>query len=207
MIPSARSHSQHCRECKRAFEYILETVAREPVIKNKNFRWPAGPDEQADLGKDASLFLRHVYECLLARARAELGPELATLVSAPRMAPVDYFLPEHRAIVEFDERQHFTIARKLSLQLYKDAPIHSQVNFDVARWIALCDIHQMRDVNPPHRDWQRAWLDTLRDVRAAHAGGMNPIRRVYAGDAIWCRIAINSAEEQQRVRTFLHGIQ
>jgi hypothetical protein len=199
MTITPQRHNQHCKECKERFVLLLEYIAGERILRNQSFGWSASPVDQSDLGDDASAFLEKIYERLLMAAREELGTGLTTLVRASRMSPVDYFLPRLRAIIEFDERQHFTPARRLTLEMYKDAPIGFAVNFDAERWIELCEHHQARDRLPPHRDWQRAWLDTLRDTRSAFIGNLEPIRRVYAGDTVWCRADLNSPEGQQRV--------
>ena len=41
-----------------------------------------------------------------------------TFVGRSRLRGADYFLPERRVAVEFDEPQHFTAPRHLTLTLY-----------------------------------------------------------------------------------------
>jgi hypothetical protein len=58
--------------------------------------------------------------------------------------------------------------------------------FSRERWLQLCAELNRRDNSPPYRDEQRAWLDTLRDF-APTCLGLQPVVRIYAGAAMWCR--------------------
>jgi hypothetical protein len=53
-----------------------------------------------------------------------------------RALSCDFYLPAHRMIIEFDERQHFTLPRAASLKAY---PTAVPLGFDKERWIALCE--------------------------------------------------------------------
>jgi hypothetical protein len=102
MVRAVRGHGHRCKKCKDRFAFVLESIGKEPVHRNVNFNWPAFLTHQANLGGDASAFLDCVYGRLLKAAWGELGSALTALVRAPLMAPVDYFLPRSRAVVEFD---------------------------------------------------------------------------------------------------------
>jgi hypothetical protein len=106
------------------------------------------------------------------------------LVERQWLRPVDYFLPARRVVVEFDETQHFTAPRRLTLALY---PVNFPLGFDRARWMTLCAKLDRHDDSPPHRDEQRAWLDVLRDFASA-LGVNRPTVRIYAGDNVWCTL-------------------
>ena len=69
------------------------------------------------------------------------------------MAPCDFWVPDPGFIVEFDERQHFTIPRKLALSKY---PAVQPLGFPQERWIVLCEHHTAKDNDPCYRDEQRA---------------------------------------------------
>ena len=56
--------------------------------------------------------------------------------------------------------QHFTKPREIALGLY---PQNIPYGFSVERWRKLCESLDKRDNDPPYRDEQRAWYDTLRD--------------------------------------------
>jgi len=79
----------------------------------------------------------------------------------------DFFLPRRNAIVEVDERQHFTKPRALALRNY---PASTSLGFDRGRWIEDCECIAATDPSPPHRDEQRAYYDSLRDLLTAKNG-------------------------------------
>ena len=87
----------------------------------------------------------------------------AKIKARARVLEVDFFLPSLNAAVEFDERQHFTEERKISLQCYEPP------GFDKERWIQLCS-SSIQDPDPPCRDWERAFRDAVRDIRAVQHG-------------------------------------
>lgn len=75
----------------------------------------------------------------------------------------DFFISSERLIVEYDERQHFTEQRAKALELY---PGDMPLDFDRDQWIAACRTIKATDPTPPHRDEQRAFYDSLRDILA-----------------------------------------
>lgn len=79
----------------------------------------------------------------------------------------DFFLPRERLIVEYDERQHFTLQRAKALELY---PPDLPLSFDREEWLNACRTIQATDRTPPYRDEQRAFYDSLRDIFAARNG-------------------------------------
>ncbi|MGA2262880.1 MAG: hypothetical protein ABSH28_15780 [Acidobacteriota bacterium] len=79
----------------------------------------------------------------------------------------DFYLPDQRLIVEYDERQHFTRPRALSLALY---PSELDLGFDRAEWIRSCERTDAHDSSPAYRDEQRAYYDAVRDILAAQNG-------------------------------------
>jgi hypothetical protein len=82
-----------------------------------------------------------------------------------RRLELDFFLPKRNVAVEYDERQHFTKERRLTLEFYD----LGNYPFDVDRWSSLCS-DKIIDPDPPCRDWQRAFRDTVRDFRAREHG-------------------------------------
>lgn len=92
-----------------------------------------------------------------------------------RRLEFDFYLPRFNVAVEFDERQHFTDERRRTLELYDFIPD----GFDLNRWMALCS-PRIIDAFPPCRDWERAYRDAVRDLRA-RANGM-PLVRLYYRD-------------------------
>ncbi|MBA3351425.1 MAG: hypothetical protein H0U23_03200 [Blastocatellia bacterium] len=111
----------------------------------------------------------------------------------------DFYLPDHRLIIEFDERQHFTLPRAASLRAY---PTDSQAGFDRERWIALCQEIQAGDNSPVYRDEQRAFYDAIRDIVAPQMG-FKPVVRVFEGDVLWERESTLS----DAAKSILHTIE
>jgi len=97
-----------------------------------------------------------------------------------RKLKCDFHVPACRLILEYDERQHFTIPRAISLRHY---PKNAKVAFDVDRWIGLCEQIRCVDKAPPFRDEQRAYYDSARDLK----GGENGFKmlRLKHGDFDW----------------------
>jgi hypothetical protein len=93
----------------------------------------------------------------------------------------DYYLPEVNLIIEFDERQHFTLLRSASLQAY---PTYIKTGFDKSRWIDLSKKINAGDNSPIYRDEQRAFYDSLRDIIAPQVG-LKPIVRIFEEDVLW----------------------
>lgn len=87
--------------------------------------------------------------------------------TAGRRLVCDIVIPSQRLIVEYDERQHFTAPRAIALRLY---PKDTAVCFDRAEWIAQCDAIAAIDNDPPYRDEQRAFYDSVRDILASANG-------------------------------------
>lgn len=71
-----------------------------------------------------------------------------------------------KLIIEYDERQHFSEARKISLEAYKNV----QLEYDRNLWIRACEDIQAKDNQPANRDEIRAFYDSVRDIEAAKHG-------------------------------------
>ena len=104
--------------------------------------------------------------------KAERDP--AKVLSGLRsVLALDIWLPERNLAIEFDERQHFSEERRVSIDAYPD----TEFPFDVMRWREQCtpDIY---DPLPPGRDWQRAYRDAVRDLRC-RTNGLRLLRFHY----------------------------
>jgi hypothetical protein len=82
-----------------------------------------------------------------------------------RAIHLDFYLPKYGMAIEYDERQHFTEERSVALQSYPDADFP----FSLADWKSRCS-PAIQDPDPPYRDWQRAYRDSIRDLRARRHG-------------------------------------
>jgi hypothetical protein len=74
--------------------------------------------------------------------------------------------------------------RSIALQSY---PSTLPIGLDRDRGRVLCQQIGARDPDPPYRDEQRAWYDTLRDFAPASLG-LRPTVRLYASQTEWCRL-------------------
>lgn len=105
--------------------------------------------------------------------KADCDPaEILTGLSS--ILALDVFLPNKTLAIEFDERQHFSEERGVSLDAYPD----TDFPFDLARWRAQCT-PKIYDPSPPGRDWQRAFRDAVRDLRC-RANGLRLLRFHYS---------------------------
>ncbi len=93
----------------------------------------------------------------------------------------DFYLPVHKVIIEFDEKQHFTLLRAAGLKAYLS---EVALGFPKERWIALCDEIRAGDNSPMYRDEQRAFYDSVRDILAPELG-YKPVVRVFENDVAW----------------------
>lgn len=78
----------------------------------------------------------------------------------------DFVCVSKKFIVEYDERQHFSKARAISLDAYRDIPL----NYDRDIWIQACKDIDARDNDPIYRDEGRAFFDSVRDIQAYRHG-------------------------------------
>lgn len=92
----------------------------------------------------------------------------------------DIVLDDQKLIVEYDENQHFSKARKITLENYSPS---IQLNYAKQAWIMACDKISARDNNPVDRDEKRAYYDTVRDIEAFKHGYR--LIRIMHGEFDW----------------------
>ena len=156
-------------------------------LSNHRFGWQTGLAPYAKTSIGAAL--RDVAAVI----QEYRGFAIGDFVRRDELAGCDYWVPDPGFIVEFDESQHFTSPRKLTLVEYAD---EEHLGFSAKRWITLCEHHDAKDNDPPFRDEQRAWYDTLRDLLPA-IKGLGPTVRLYARDRVWCSLDPDSAEDRE----------
>lgn len=184
--PSTR-HSERCPDCKIRVRELLERIYGT-CLQNHKFSWSTHLSSYA--GTSIFPVLRKVVKVL----ESYRGFDFEDFVRAKTVAPCDFWVPDPGFIVEFDESQHFTIPRKLVLSAYPDDLL---VRFSRGRWISLCEKHNARDNDPPYRDEQRAWYDTLRDIIPS-LEGLQPTVRIYASDYAWCSLNPDNSNDLQQ---------
>ena len=94
----------------------------------------------------------------------------------------DIVIEEKKLIIEYDENQHFTQARKITLENY---PENVKVYFDKAYWIEQCNKINAKDNDPVDRDETRACYDAVRDIEAFKNG--YKLIRIKHGDFDYTR--------------------
>ena len=179
-------HYQHCQACKDRVGQLLERIYGG-CVRNHRFGWPAGLAAYADTPIDATL--RNVAQVL----EGHRGFGFDTFVRGQVLSGCDYWVPHPGFIVEFDESQHFTGPRKLALAVYAEG---QALGFLAERWMDLCEQHDAKDNDPPFRDEQRAWYDTLRDL-VPLVEGLQPTMRLYVRDRVWCALDLDSREDRE----------
>lgn len=170
-----RAHNERCKECKNS---VLKLFAARygKVQKNWDLDIPCRLEDYRNT--HLSEILGRIYNAL----RTHRGFD--HFVKRGRLPRVDFFIPDKSLIIEFDESQHFTKPREIALSFY---PQDRKPGFSVEKWRGLCRELDAGDNDPPYRDEQRAWYDTLRDFAPAFLGAGQTIR-LYSHDLIWCSL-------------------
>jgi hypothetical protein len=94
----------------------------------------------------------------------------------------DIVLEEFKILFEYDENQHFSKQRGISLENY---PKDIILNFDKTHWINSCNKINAKDNDPKSldRDEIRAFYDSVRDIEASKNG--YKLIRIKHGDFDW----------------------
>ncbi len=170
---------ERCPYCKETIKKLLEK-AYGKVYVNYKFKISVSPED----------FKQSKYYSHLKKIFEELQKHrgFKEFVKAKTLPNCDFFIPESKSgfILEFDESQHFTLPRKLTLENY---PSSLKLGFDKETWIKLCEKINSKDNDPPYRDEQRAWYDTLRDFLPFITElQLKPTVRLFAKDFSWCML-------------------
>lgn len=140
-------------EQKNALQIHLNRLFDGDVVCEKTFQWMKTPDK---IDGEFS----NVYNALQQyRGDTSFAKKNVTL-------RCDFVIESQHLIIEYDERQHFTEARRLSLLSYPNV----SVCYDRAKWIAACESIHAKDNQPANRDEIRAYYDSVRDICAAEHG-------------------------------------
>jgi hypothetical protein len=174
--------NERCRACKDTIYLLLSRIDGN-VEQQHDLGLPAHLNSYKGTSCFASLEL--IYDKLLSYRGCGL------FVKTDKLPKVDYYLPLYRLVVEFDESQHFTRPRFISLSYY---PSDLVLGYGRHKWMELSRHLNRKDNDPPYRDEQRAWYDTLRDFSSVVLGNQ-PTVRLYAGDRQWCSMDAYSAKD------------
>jgi hypothetical protein len=183
-LEARKGHCQSCKACKEViYQVLADAFGPDAIVQQHRLHLPS----------TLQGYEEHPYFAALAAIESALKAYrgFTRLVSQRELPPVDFFVKSVGLIVEVDETQHFTTPRAMTLEQYPEA---LPVGFHRERWLQLCAALNRHDNSPPYRDEQRAWLDTLRDFAPVHLG-MQPVVRLYAGAAVWCRLDLRKGVE------------
>jgi very-short-patch-repair endonuclease len=159
-------------ERRRSFRAFLEKNFGEVELEKK-FEEIRIPDLKSRITMDRKLFsiLEKIESVRGIKVEGQAGRKLA----------FDFYLPQRKTAIEFDERQHFTLPRAAAISAYRNK---NKLGFDWERWIHLCEEINAGDNSPAYRDEQRAFYDAVRDVIAPRIS-LNHVIRIYEDDVHW----------------------
>ncbi len=184
-------HDERCPKCKETIRGFLERIYGKV---EQNYKLEVGTCLEDFLNTSCYSKLKEIYEAL------QNHRGFREFVDTETLYPCDFFVPNPGFIVEFDESQHFTLPRKITLEMY---PNELELGFNREKWVTLCEKINARDNDKrkPYRDEQRAWYDTLRDFLPA-IKGLKPTVRLFARDSVWCSLNPDDTSDIERFRRF-----
>lgn len=158
---------------------IVSKVLNEQAQTSKKFEWFINKHKKENFGKHFST-IDEIFKSLN-------GDIIANQTKRSVALECDaYFGGQYNFIFEFDELQHFSSSRLKTIENY---PSGLKVNFDLANWKRLCQIHKDKADNYRKnktttdfnfvggRTAQRAYLDCFRDL-LPEIQGLNPTLRI-----------------------------
>jgi len=181
---------ERCPKCKETIRKLLERIYGKV---EQNYKFEVRTRLEDFLDTSCYSELKEIYGAL----QSHRG--FREFVKATTLPNCDFFVPSPGFIVEFDESQHFTLPRRIALEIYPD---ELGFGFNRGKWIALCEKINARDNDPRYRDEQRAWYDTLRDFLPI-VKGLKPTVRLFAGDFVWCSLSPDASSDVAIFRKFL----
>jgi len=185
-LPKIR-HNERCPKCKETIRQLLERIYGKV---EQNYKFEIGTRPEDFRGVPFYTALKKIYKAL------QNYRGFKEFVKAKTLPNCDFFIPNPGFIVEFDESQHFTLPRKIALENYPD---ELKLGFNKERWIMLCEKIDAKDNDPPYRDEQRAWYDTLRDFLPT-IKSLKPTIRLFAKDFVWCSLNPDDPKDVKKFR-------
>jgi hypothetical protein len=186
-----RQHNERCKECKKRILELLRYIYSD-AIERHNLNLPANLEGYTNT--ELSVFLKKIHTEL------QEYRGFIHFTRAKKLSAVDYYVSNPSFIVEFDESQHFTKPREITLQNY---PSTLKLGFDKYKWIERCIELDCKDNDPPYRDEQRAWYDTLRDFSSVIL--KIPLIRILPNEHVWCTLNVDNATDVQWFKNFIEN--
>lgn len=158
---------------------IVSQVLGQPAENDKTFDW--------FINKHKPEHFREHFVIMDSLFKQLNGDPAASQLKRTTFLKADaYFGGNCKFMLEFDEFQHFSSARQLTLELYPPALL---LNFNSIQWIQFCKQNKLKadkyrhnkqtpDFNfPGGRTVQRAYLDCFRDLLPS-IHGLRPTLRI-----------------------------
>lgn len=190
--PRKTFHDERCPKCKETVRKLLQLIYGE-VEEGYKFETGTMPEDYKDTKHYHNL--KAIYEAL------QKQRDFKEFVRAKTLPNGEFFMPNQKLIVEFDESQHFTLPRRITLEHY---PESLELGFDKKKWIRLCETINAKDNDPPYRDEQRAWYDTLRDFLPS-IRGLKPTIRLHSKDYAWCSLNPEKPSDVKKFKQIMKG--
>lgn len=140
-------------EQKNALQLILNRMFDGDIVCEKTFSWLKTPEKIEGVYKNLyNALSAYRGDCSFAKKNVSLR--------------CDFVCESKKLIIEYDERQHFTEARRISLEAYREI----DVLYDRSMWIKACSDICAKDNSPVNRDEIRAYYDSTRDIECSRNG-------------------------------------
>lgn len=176
-IPSKRVIEQ-----KNALQLLLNRMFGGDIVCEKTYPWLKTPEHIEGV-------YRKVYEALFSyRGDRSFAKKNVVL-------RCDFVCEGKKLIIEYDERQHFSEARRISLEAYDDI----DVLFDRSLWIKACRDINAKDNSPVNRDEIRAYYDSTRDI-ACYEHGYHLLRIMHG------QIDFEAKDAYEKLQTLLDNV-
>ncbi|MEG2290853.1 MAG: hypothetical protein RSA29_07465 [Clostridium sp.] len=140
-------------EQKNALQLLLNRMFNGDIVCEKTFPWLKTPDA---IEGDYENLYKSISEYRGDKAFAKRNVKLRC----------DFVCESEKLIIEYDERQHFSGARKVSLLAYLDILVY----FDRQLWIQACNDINAKDGQRVNRNEVRAYYDSTRDIESSKYG-------------------------------------
>lgn len=145
--------SKQVIEQKNALQLLLNRMFNGDIVCEKTYSWMKTPEK-----------IEGEYQALYDVLSSYRGD--TKFAKRNVVLRCDFVCEGEKLIVEYDERQHFSEARKVSLESYLNVPL----NYDRGKWIKACEDVGAKDNSPINRDEIRAYYDSIRDIQAYKHG-------------------------------------
>lgn len=154
---------------KNALQKLLQRI--DVIETEKGYEWLRTPSKES-ISKDYKKIINGLVK---------VSKNQEFLKNSKKLN-FDIVIEKLKLIIEYDERQHFTVARAVSLKNY---PETIKLQFDKRYWIHKSELIKAvdNDKNSRDRDVIRALYDSVRDIEAGKHG--YKLIRIKHGDFDW----------------------